>query len=400
VTETRTETREETQKETRQTPVRRPRGPRRKYALLDLAAPVLAVLFAMAVASVALLVIGKNPLAVYGTMFAFSFGRLDSVAAILYKATPLIFSGLAVAVGFRAKLFNIGVEGQYLIGAFCASWVGFAVKGLPAAVHLPLVVLAGALGGALWALVPIWLKVKRGVHEVISTIMLNHTAFLLLHYLIADVFMDKTQVIVGGAGSPRVRMPLMEPTALMPKLHGLAALIGVDLPSHSSLNWMLVFGILLAAGLWYLVWRTPFGVELRAVGHNPDAAEAAGINPSAVYFKTFLMSGAIAGLVGLSDLIGHFGYLDIDFPRGYGFTGIAVALVARNNSLGIILAALLFGFLSRGGLGIQVLEKVPMETYVILQGLIILTIVVFWEVIRRYVRARQKREEASADAQC
>lgn len=371
----------------------------RRFALLEIAAPILAILLAMVVASVALIMIGKNPIEVYATMFSFAFGRIDSIASILYKATPLIFSGLAVAIGFRVGLFNIGVEGQYFIGAFCASLAGFAIKGLPIYIHLPLVILAGALGGALWSLLPILLKVKRGVHEVISTIMLNHTAFLLLHYFISRVFRDMTQVVgAGTAGSPRIRMPLLEPSALMPDLRGLFGAIGIDIPAHSSLNWFLIVGIVLAAALWYLLWRTPFGLELRAVGHNPKAAETAGIKPTSTYIKAFLLSGAVAGLVGLSDLLGHFGYLDIDFPKGYGFTGIAVALVAKNNTFGIILAALLFGFLSRGGLGIQVKEQVPMETYTILQGLIILCIVVAAQLIRRYVRAQQKKEEATADA--
>ncbi len=370
----------------------------RWLAVLSFVGPILAVLIAMAVASVALIVIGKNPLQVYATMFSFSFGRIDSVASILFKATPLIFSGLAVAVGFRVGLFNIGVEGQYLIGAFFASWVGFGLKGLPAVIHLPLVILAGMFGGALWSLLPIILRVKRGVHEVISTIMLNHTAFLLLHFLIVRVFLDASQAIgIGGAGSPRVRMPLLEASARMPKLQGLASSLGINLPSYASVNWLLIIGILVAVAVWYILWRTPFGMELRAVGHNPKAAETAGIKPGATYIKAFLFSGALAGLVGLSDLLGHFGYLDIDFPRGYGFTGIAAALVGRNNPFGIILAALLFGFLSRGGMGIQVIEKVPMETYSILQGLIIICIVVAAEVIRRYVRAQQKKEEAAAD---
>jgi len=374
--------------------------PPRRFSLLETAGPLLAILFAMLVASVALIMINKNPLDVYATMFSFSFARIDSVASILYNATPLIFSGLAVGIGFRVGLFNIGVEGQYLIGAFFASWAGFALKGLPPFIHLPVVILAGAFGGALWALLPIILKVKRGVHEVISTIMLNHVAFLLTHFFIDRVFRDTTQAIgAGGAGSPRIRMPLLEDSALMPGLHKFLSFFGINLPAHSSLNWFLIMGLLVAVGVWYLLWRTPFGLELRGVGHNPGAAETAGVNPSHVYIKAFLLSGAIAGLVGLSDLLGHFGYLDIDFPKGYGFDGIAVALVGRNGSLGTVLAALLFGFLGRGGLGIQVIEKVPMETVIVLQGLIIISIVVGLEIIRRYARARQKKEEAAANVQ-
>jgi simple sugar transport system permease protein len=183
----------------------------------------------------------------------------------------------------------------------------------------------------------------------------------------------------------------------MPDLHGALEKIGINFP-EGSVNWFLILAVLAAVGLWYLLWKTPFGLELRAVGHNPKAAETAGIRSNAVIFRTFLLSGAVAGLAGLSDLLGYFGYLDIDFPRGFGFTGIAVALVGRNGAVGIVLASVLFGFLSRGGMGIQIIEKVPMETYYILQGLIILCIVMASEVIRRYARAQQKKEEASANA--
>jgi len=368
----------------------------RRVRVLELLGPVLSVLFAMLVASIALTAIGKNPLSVYGTMFAYSFGRVDSVAYILVKATPLIFAGIAVAIGFRVNLFNIGVEGQYAIGAFFASWVGSAVTGLPAYIHLPLVILAAAFGGALWALVPIWLKIKRGVHEVISTIMLNNTAYLLLHYLMSGPFKDKAAVGLGTVGSNSgVRMARILATARIPGLQGLARLVGINVPNYVSLNWFLIIGLALAVGMYLLLWKTPFGMEIRAVGSNPKAAEAAGINARAVMFKTFLLSGAVAGLVGLSDLLGYFGYLDIDFPKGYGFTGIAVALVGKNGALGIVLASLLFGFLARGGMGIQVLQKVPLETYTILQGLIIICMVVGADIINRLVRARQKEEAAS-----
>ncbi len=370
----------------------------RKLAILEATSPVIAILFAMVVASVALIVARKNPITAYAAMFSYSFGRLDSIATILYKATPLIFSGLAVAIGFRVNLFNIGVNGQYYFGSFCAAVVGFSLKGLPAFIHLPLVILTAMAGGALWALVPIWLKIKRGVHEVITTIMLNSTAFLLVHYFVAGPLLDKTQVIsASGAGSPRMRMPLLQPSTHVGTIQDFLTNFGITLPGHLTVNWFLFIGILAAIGFWYLMWRTPFGMELRAVGHNPKAAETAGVNVNKVLFQTFLLSGAVAGLVGLSDLLGYFGYFDIDFPQQYGFTGIAVALVGKNGALGIVLAALLFGFLSRGGMGLQVVARVPMETYYILQGLIILCIVVASEVIRLYTKAQQKKEEASAD---
>ncbi len=360
---------------------------------LQIATPFLAILFASLVGSIIMLAIHKNPLLVYRAMFSFSLGRVDSVATILFRATPLIFSGLACALAFRINVFNIGVEGQYLMGTMLASIVGFSLKGLPVYIHLPMVILAAVMGGALWAVIPAYLKVRRGVHEVISTIMLNYVAASLLHFFIANVFMDKSQVIgQGGMGSPRVRMPLIEASARIPTLHGFFSHLGITLPSHVYVNWFLIIGVVLAAVLFYIIWRTPFGYEMRAVAQNPTAAEAAGINSKRQIFRTFLISGAIAGLVGLSDLLGFFGYLDIDFPRGRGFDGIAVALLGKNDPFGVILGALLFGFLSRGSEGVLVFAGVPAEVITIIQGVMILSIVVAYEIVTRYIRVQKKKE--------
>jgi simple sugar transport system permease protein len=350
-------------------------------------APVLAIAFGALVASGIIFAIGKDPVQVYAMMLRFSFTRIDSVAAILFKATPLIFAGLAVALSFRANVWNIGVEGQYYIGAFAAALVGFTVQGLPMIVHLPLAVLAGVAGGALWAFVPIVLKLRRGAHEVITTIMMNYIAGAVVLYLLADVFRDPTQ-----AGTPRVRTPLFADSARVPLLGPVLNRLGIGIPEHSALNWFLIFGILLCVVIAVWLSRTRFGYEVRATALNPDAAEAAGINLDRIRFVMFMASGALAGLVGLSDILGFFGYFDIDFPKGLGFLGISVALLARNNPLGIVPSALLFGFLDRGAQGVQVFAGVPREVITILQAIIILAIVVSYELLTRYVRAQRKRE--------
>src|SRR2546427_335683 len=262
-----------------------------RLLLLQVATPVLAIFFGMLIASVMILAIGRNPIDVYAVMVRFSLTRTDSLFSILFKTTPLIFAGLAVAMSFRASLFNIGVEGQYYIGAFCAALVGFGLRGLPAVVHL-----------------------------------------------------------------------------------------------------LLPLGIAVAVVLAYFLSRTRFGYEVRAVAFNPLAAEAAGIPNARVQFGMFMLSAGIAGLVGLNDILGFFGYLDIDFPKGLGFLGISVALLAKNNPLGVIPAALLFGFLDRGAAGVQFFARVPKEIIVILQALIILAIVVAYELLTRYVRTQRKRE--------
>ncbi|MBM3469678.1 MAG: ABC transporter permease [Armatimonadetes bacterium] len=364
-----------------------------RLAVLQAAAPLLAIAFGAVVASGIILAIGKDPLEVYGLMLRFNLTRSDSVAAILLKATPLTFAGLAVALSFRANLWNIGVEGQYAVGAFAAAYVAFGVRGLPAAIHLPLAVLTGVAGGALWALLPIVLKLRRGAHEVITSIMMNYIAAALVLYLLADVFRDPTQ-----AGTPRVRTPLFEDSARIPLLRPVLQLVGIGIPEHSALNWFLPLGLVLCLAAAYLLARTRFGYEVRAVALNPDAAEAAGIRIARTQFYMFLASGAVAGLVGLSDVLGFFGYFDIDFPKGLGFLGISVALLARNDPLGVVPAALLFGFLDRGAQGVQVFSGVPREVITILQAVIILAIVVGYELVTRYVRAQRKREAERAVA--
>jgi simple sugar transport system permease protein len=354
---------------------------------LQIATPLLAILFGMLIASVIILIIGRNPLEVYGVMVRFSLTRTDSLFSILFKATPLLFAGLAVAMSFKVGLFNIGVEGQYYVGAFCAALVGFVFKGLPTVVHLPLALLAAMVGAMVWALVPILLKLRRGAHEVITTIMMNYIASALLLYLINDVFRDPAQ-----AGTPRVRTPDVALTARIPSLGPLLARVGLHGSDVEKVNMLLVGGILLAVGLAYFFSRARFGYEVRAVSFNPLAAEAAGIPNARVRFGMFMLSAAIAGLAGLNDILGFFGYLDIDFPKGLGFIGISVALVAKNSPLGVIPAALLFGFLDRGAAGVQFFAQVPKEIIVILQAIIILAIVVAYELLTRYIRTQRKRE--------
>jgi len=366
-----------------------------RYVALQLAAPLVAIIFASLVGSLIIAAIGKNPLSIYGLMFSFSFSRLDSVASILFKATPLMFTGLATALCFRLGLFNIGIEGQYLVGAFTAAWAGFALHGLPAVIHLPLMLVCGMAGGVIWAALPMFLKIRRGAHEVITTIMMNYIAFALIQWLIADVFIDRAQSTFMGLGSPRVRTPLLPDSAHIPTLHGLLRLFGVELPSYVYVNWMLILGLAVAGLLAFIIWRTTFGYEFRCCAENPDAAEAAGIRVPRMQALAFIAAGAIAGLAGLSDLGGYFGYMDVDFPRNYGFNGIAVALLGKNDPFGVVLAALLFGFLQRGAEGVQALAQVPMEVIVILQGIMILSIVVAYELVTRYIR-RQKQREAQS----
>jgi len=217
--------------------------------------------------------------------------------------------------------------------------------------------------------------------------MMNYIAAALILYLISDVFRDPSQV-----GTPRVRTPEFPPSARVPSMGPLLELFGLTGPDANKVNWLLPFGLVLCVVFAIVLSRTRFGYEVRAVAFSPLAAEAAGIPNARIQFLMFMLSGAVAGLVGLNDVLGFFGYLDIDFPKGLGFLGISVALLAKNNPLGVILAALLFGFLDRGAQGVQFFARTPKEVIVILQALIILAIVVAYELMTRYVRKQRKRE--------
>jgi ABC-type uncharacterized transport system permease subunit len=353
-----------------------------KKVLLGLLAPASAIVFALLVTSGVLLAIGKDPLTAFHQMGSYGIQK-NSLISIVNRAIPLYVSGLAVAIGFKMNLFNIGVEGQYRLAALFAAYVGGAVA-LPAPLHVALIMLVAMAVGGAWSGVAGVLKVKRGVHEVIATLMLNFIALGLAQYLFANYF-----------HAPRQPNDLILKTKEIPlsgRFPSLNGLLGLGSDSE-KLHGFLIVAILLGVGYYVLVSRTRFGYDLRASGINPDAARVSGVDPNAMIIRTMLISGAIAGLVGLSDLLGFFDKYSLDFPSLLGFTGIAVALLGRNNPGGIALAALLFGFLDRSA---QILDfnDIPKEIILIMQGVIILSVVAAYEVVRRIVEAQQVRAAA------
>jgi general nucleoside transport system permease protein len=307
------------------------------------------------------------------------FGR-DSLALILGRATPLILAGLAVAIALRAGLFNLGVDGQYLVGALAAGYVGYRLSA-PTAVRLPLTVLAGLAGGLLWAAVPALLKVYRGVHEAISTIMMSFVANAVLVSLLSGALQDPSQA------------PEVEPGAPVGSMVPFFNTIGFDPRGPAPPTWGFVLAIVAAAMYALTVRRTRFGFELRVLGTSPRAAEPSGIRSNALIIKVMLVSGLIAGLTGLLDVLATDGPMTLDDVRGYGLTAIAVALLGRNSGLGIVAAALLFSFLDRASSGIGLNTDVPKEVTTIMQGVIILTIVIAYGVVRRMTARRQLREQ-------
>jgi general nucleoside transport system permease protein len=320
-------------------------------------------------------------------MWSYGIQNRDSFGFIFSRATPLIFSGLAAAIAFRAGLFNIGVEGQYAIGILTAAAVGAAFHGLPTVIHLPLTLLAGIAGGMLWAVVPAVLKAYRGANEVISTIMMNYVANGVISYLLLKTaFRDNIPGVQQARSSP------LAESAQVDRMNDVFNNLGFSFRASVPLTWFFVIALLAAVVYSLVVRRTRFGYNLRVLGANPRAAEPSGIRANRAFLLVMLVSGGIAGLIGLQDVMGIDGFAKYDYVRGLGFTGIAVALLGRNSAVGIVAAALLFSYLDRAATGIGLRTEVPKELVTILQGVIILTIVVAFEVARRAAARRRLRE--------
>ncbi len=279
---------------------------------------------------------------------------LRDPAESLVAATPYIFTGLAVAVGFKGGLFNIGVEGQLYAGAIAATFVGYAVTGLPFFIHLPLALIVGFLGGALWGAIPGYLKAARGVNEVINTIMLNYIIFLFAAWVVGP-----NGPMNAGGGAPR--SPGILDAAKLPQF----------LPNPVRLHW----GFLLAIGavffVYWLLWKTTIGFEIRTVGASPTAAKYAGIAVGKIFVLTMSLSGGLAGLAGANELLGLNHYFSAGFSPGYGFDAIALALLGKSNPFGVLAAALLFGALRNGATRMQSIAGVPVDIISVMQALII-----------------------------
>lgn len=329
-------------------------------ALIPLANLALALL----VSGLVVRLLGESPWAALKLMLGGSVASGDGIGYTLYYATNFIFTGLAVAVAYHAGLFNIGAEGQAYIGGLgiglVALWLGDRSPWLV----LPIAVLAGAVFGAAWAFIPAWLQARRGSHVVITTIMFNFIASAVMTYLLVNV------LIKPGQQSPESRE--FGANAFMPSADALLAKFGLA-PTATPLNVAFALALIAAAGVWMLLWRTRWGYALRVAGENSTAAVYAGISPSRVIIGSMLLSGALAGCLGLNELLGSQHRILLDFPGGAGFVGIAVCLMGRNHPVGIVLAAILFGALSQGGSSLSFdMPKVNRDMVVVIQGLVIL----------------------------
>ncbi|HYD53092.1 MAG TPA: ABC transporter permease [Gemmatimonadaceae bacterium] len=339
--------------------------------------PVVALLVALVVGDLLILSFGQSPGAVYRLLLEGTWGNAYGAGQVLYKATTLTFTGLAVALGIRAGLFNIGAEGQLAAGGFAAAVVGLMLPtGMPWPLTLPIYLLAAAAGGGVVGAVPGWLRARYGASEVITTIMLNFVVLALLGYLVAEHLHTPetlhTETIRSGA-LPRL-------SDFFAAFHGSAA------------NVTIVLAVLAALAVGWFLFRTRPGFELRAVGLQPEAAEYGGVRVGRVWWQAMAASGAIAGLGGLNYVLGYKQYYEEGFATGSGFLGIAVALVGRNHPLGVVLAALLFATLSQGGLAVNAM--VPKQMVDVLQAVVILAVATAVPEVRRLLRTARRSTDA------
>jgi simple sugar transport system permease protein len=350
------------------------RGTSRRAAIEEaVLPPLVALLLAAVVGDILILTFGQSPGAVYRLLLDGTWGNAYGFGQVLYKATTLVFTGLAVALGLRAGLFNIGAESQLAAGGFSAALVGLLLPaGIPSLLCLPIYVLAAALGGGVVGAVPGVLKARFGAHEVIVTIMLNFIVLALLNYLT----------------STRLHVPDTLHTAEI-RSGALPRVSDVVAPFQgSAANATLLLAVLAILVMSWFLFRTRRGFELRAVGLQPHAAEFAGVNVGSVTWRALAISGAIAGVGGLNYVLGYKHYYEEGFATGAGFLGIAVALVGRSHPMGIGLAALLFATLSQGGLAVNAL--VPKQMVDVLQAVVILAVATSVPEVRRLLRGARR----------
>jgi general nucleoside transport system permease protein len=330
---------------------------------------IVALLVAALVGDALILSYGQSPGTVYRLLIEGTWGNAYGLGQVLYKTTTLTFTGLAIAFGLRAGLFNIGAESQLAAGGFLAAVVGLLLPaGLPALVTLPIYLVAAAAGGAAVGAVPGALKARFGAHEVITTIMLNYIVLALLNYFIV------AHLKVEGTLHTRDIHAGMLPrlSTFIPAFHG------------SGANVVLGLALIAVAVVWWVLFRTKRGFELRATGLQPQAAEYGGVNVRGVWWRAMVVSGAIAGIGGLNFVLGYKGYYEESFASGAGFVGIAVAIVGRNHPVGVVLAALVFATMSQGGLAVNAV--VPKQIVDVLQAVVIVAVAASVPEVRRVLR--------------
>ncbi len=334
--------------------------------------PLTSIFLALFIGGLIMAISGSDPFEAYGALFQSAFGDINGWGRTLEKATPLIFSGLAVTFAFKAGLFNIGTQGQLLMGAITSAYLGFAITGLPAIIHIPLALLGGALAGALFGSIPGLLKTRTGAHEVITTIMLNYVAINITDYLSNGPLKEVSSSDVVA------RTPPIEASAEIPQVAGL------------PLGFFIA--IIFAVFVWWILEKTTLGFEIRTAGLSGTAAKYAGIKVTAIIVITMVISGALAGLGGAVETQGIVGRYQPGFNTGLGFDGITVALLGKVHPIGNIFSALLIGSMKAGGAKMQFVADVTPEITNVVQALM-LFFVAADRVVRWIIRQRETDDE-------
>ena len=331
----------------------------KKYEVILL--PVISVFAAMLVGTILIFAVGENPLAVYWIFFKNSLFTLNGIGYTLFYATPLIFTGLSVAFGFRCGLFNIGAEGQLYIAAMAVAMAGIWMEGFSAWIAIPICFATSFIAGGIWGGIPGLLKARFGGHEVINTIMMNMIAFALVNYLVVGPFHRK--------GTQILETDFISEAARIPRVHELIPIIPKTLP----LNMGFVVALVACLITYLILWKTRWGYEIRAVGISNSVSKYAGINVKKNMVMAMFIAGGFAGMVAISEVMGYRYTFHDSFSGGVGFIGIAVALLGRNHPVGVILAALLFGALIRGSLFLDLnFDNLSKDLVMVLQGIIVL----------------------------
>lgn len=361
---------------------------RSRDRLFGLLAPVIGFIAAIIILLIIVVLVGESPGKAIGAIIKITTGNPSRLASVLSQAIPLYLAGIAVAFAFQAGVFNIGAEGQYIFGGLIGALAGIYLR-LPPFLHVPVVVLAAMIGGAMWAAVPALLKVTRGVHEVITTIMFNNIAIYLINYLVNRPLSGLEE---GASLEPQTEAIVQ--TALFGKLNGAFRALGWNVGDHVYLDYSLIVAMVMGVLVWLVLYKLRIGFEVRAIGQAPEVARYAGVRVNRVQITAFLASGALAGLIGLQEIFAIRGFYTYEIASGLGFDGIAIALIGRNNPLGVVFAALLFSFLKQAGYGLQLYTSVPNSVTYVITGLMIIIIVVSNELMTQYVRNLRRKEVA------
>jgi len=347
------------------------RARRRQELVQAVIVPLLAVFTGLVAGAVVIYLSGSSPILAYRGLWEGAFGSPRALSETAVWSTPYIFVGLALAISFQGGLFNLGGDGQLALGALFAAAFGYLLPNVlhtevPAVIHLPLTLAAGALAGLMWGAIPGWLKARTGASEVITTIMFNYIALLFVAYLLNGPMKDPSPT------NMLARTPQIAETARMAPLF-----------AGYRVHWGLVLALITAVAVWFLMGRTALGFEIRTTGANREAAEYAGINNRRVIVMTLALSGMLAGLAGAVEVTGLYYRHDVSYSAGIGFEAIAITLLGRNQPLGVVLAAFLFGAMRSGASRMQFVAQIPVDIISVVQAFILLFVAA--DAIVRYI---------------